>query len=146
MQPNERAMNEDLRLLEANRRFYQALSDLDLASMEEIWLHEPWVSCIHPGWPPIHGWPDVQESWHDIFANTVRQRVEPTEVSVRVFGEVGWVSCEEHVSIPTETGETIYVAVVNNVFVITDSGWKIILHHASPMPMETDESPPPQVH
>jgi ketosteroid isomerase-like protein len=140
-------MNEELRLLEANRLFYQALSDLDIEAMEAIWIHEPWVSCIHPGWPPLHGWPDVLESWQDIFANTIRQRVEPTEVSVRVFGEVGWVSCEEHITIPTETGETIYVAVVNNVFVLTDNGWKIILHHSSPLPVEMDEEPPPpQVH
>lgn len=139
-------MNEELQLLQANRLFYQALSDLDLEAMEEIWIHEPWVSCIHPGWPPLHGWPDVLESWQDIFATTVRHRIEPTEVSVRVFGEVGWVSCEEHISISTETGETVYVAVVNNVFVLTDTGWKIILHHSSPLPVEVDDTPPPQVH
>ncbi len=145
MQPNERVMNEDLQLLETNRLFYQALGDLDLDAMEEIWLHEPWVSCVHPGWPALHGWPEVLESWQDIFANTVRQQVEPSQVSVRVFGEFGRVSCEEHISVPTETGEAIYVAVVNNVFVKTDSGWKVVLHHSSPLPVETVE-PPPQVH
>ncbi len=35
-------------VLEANHRFYQALSELDTEAMEQIWLHEPWVRCVHP--------------------------------------------------------------------------------------------------
>ena len=30
-------------VLEANQRFYQSLSELDMEAMEQIWLHELWV-------------------------------------------------------------------------------------------------------
>ena len=49
-------MSEARRALrEANERFYRALEGLDLPAMEGLWLHEPWVRCVHPGWEAIGG-------------------------------------------------------------------------------------------
>ncbi len=85
-----RVVSSEEDVLEANRRFYQALSDLDLDAMASVWLEEPWVRCVHPGWPMLSGWDDVMESWKRIFDNTATRQVSPGNVSVRLFGEIAW--------------------------------------------------------
>ena len=131
---------------EANRRFYQALSKLDLKAMVAVWHHESQVSCVHPGGPPLSGWDRVRESWERIFDNTANQLVEPRNVEVRVFGELAWVSCLEQITANSGTGGKISLAVGNNLFLKTQGGWKMILHHGSTIPVEVETPPATQIH
>ena len=57
-------------VLEANHCFYQVLSELDTEAMEQIWLHEPWVRCVHRGRQMLCGWDNVIESWRQSFSHT----------------------------------------------------------------------------
>lgn len=139
-------MTDEEEVREVNRGFYLALSSLDMDAMDRIWLHEPWVCCVHPGWSGLRGWEEIRESWERIFSNTVSQTVEESWVSVRVVGEMAWVACQEQVSTPPEAGGMVSFAVSNNLFVKTTSGWKMILHHASPVPVELPTSPSAKVH
>ena len=41
-------------LLRANRAFYEAFNERDIAAMDELWAHHTPVACVHPGWPPLH--------------------------------------------------------------------------------------------
>jgi hypothetical protein len=34
----------------ANHAFYAAFGNLDIGEMDEIWAHQDYVTCIHPGW------------------------------------------------------------------------------------------------
>jgi len=86
-------MSEVEELRAVNERFYKALEELDLEQMQRLWLHEPWVRCIHPGWDVLVGWEHVRESLEQIFASTGWMRVTPTECNIHVFGEVGMVAC-----------------------------------------------------
>ena len=45
----------------ANQKFYDAFETLDIAKMDEIWAHQEYVTCIHPGWTIRSGWPAVRE-------------------------------------------------------------------------------------
>jgi ketosteroid isomerase-like protein len=139
-------MNEEEEVLKVNHRFYQALSDLDLEAMERIWLHEVWVSCIHPGWQMLRGWENVRESWRRIFTGTFSHRIDIGQISVQIHGEVAWVTCLERISTPTEDGGDYTFAACTNLFVSTLSGWKMILHHASSVPVEEPTPPGMQVH
>src|SRR5574337_634977 len=82
---------------DANRHFYEAFATLDLERMNEVWLHEDWVACVHPGWDLLLGWEEVRESWARIFSSTRRMQVEISSVWVRVEGDVAWVACTEQV-------------------------------------------------
>jgi len=130
---------------EANRRFYQAFAALSLEQMNEVWAHEDWVECIHPGWDLLLGWEEVRESWARIFANTQRMKIEITSVWVRVEGAVAWVACTEHVTSSFEQGFDQALVQATNIFVlrapIADASvgharpvWKMVAHHASPLP------------
>jgi ketosteroid isomerase-like protein len=133
-------------VLEANRRFYRALTDLDFPAMASCWLEEPWVQCVHPGWPMLRGWDDVMESWKRIFDNTASLQVSPDDVSVRLFGELAWVLCLEHIAAPSSAGSIVSFAQSTNLYLSTSSGWRMVLHHASVLPVEGPPEPTQMVH
>src|SRR5437879_13468085 len=82
---------------DANRHFYQAFAALDLERMDEVWLHEDWVECVHPGWDLLLGSAEVRGSWARICSSQQRMKVEISSVWGRVGGEVAWGGCPEHV-------------------------------------------------
>ena len=118
-------------LREANARFYEALSALDLDAMERLWLHAAHVRCVHPGWELLIGWAAVRASWEGIFENAERLAVEAGDVQVRVEGSLGWVGCVERIS----TREGVSFTAATNLFQRTDDGWRMVLHHASMIPV-----------
>src|SRR3712207_6729988 len=83
---------------DANARFYHAIETGSMEAMAGLWLHEEWVRCIHRGWSAIGGWPRVRESWETIFAEEQRMRISPSEVRVRIMGDLAWVNCVENVT------------------------------------------------
>ena len=56
-----------LSLRDANQRFYDAFGSLDMAQMDAVWEQSERALCVHPGWQPIVGWPDIRRSWQGIF-------------------------------------------------------------------------------
>ena len=129
-------------VLAVNRRFYAAFESLDLAEMEEIWAHEDWVQCVHPGWNLLVGWDEVRESLTRIFSNTERIQVAISSVWAHVQGEVAWVACTEHVTTSFAGGFDTAMVQATNLFVQRDGAWRMVAHHASPLPVAPE--PPVQ--
>ncbi|MFZ0637209.1 MAG: nuclear transport factor 2 family protein [Candidatus Acidiferrales bacterium] len=121
-------------LREANRRFYAAFESLDLAQIDEIWAHDDWVQCVHPGWELLVGWDEVRESWARIFSNTRRVKIALGPVLMRVEGEIGWVACTQQVMSAFAEGFEEALTQATNLFIRRDGEWRIVLHHASPLP------------
>ncbi len=135
MTASKSATEEELAAIRlANERFYRSVTDLDIEALTEIWSHDENVRCIHPGWEVIEGWEAVRQSWHIIFSHSDRLVIEPSEVRVRMEGEMAWVCCLE--SITSGPDEAITLARATNLFVRTSGGWRMILHHASQVPPE----------
>jgi len=141
--------NPEQAVLEANLRFYEAFQALDIEKMDEVWSHEDWVECVHPGWDLLLGWDEVRESWARIFAGTQRMKVDLSSVWVRVEGDVAWVACTEHVTSTFERGFDQALVQATNIFVRRPvpaeapsevggagpgSRWQMVAHHASPLP------------
>ena len=126
-------------LRRANEGFYRALEGLDLRGMEELWLHEDWVHCVHPGGEALAGWAAVRGSWQQIFENTRWLRVTPTGVRAVVLGEVGIVSCSENITATQDGDVGLGVAQATNVFARRAEGWRMVLHHASPAPVRVTQ-------
>jgi ketosteroid isomerase-like protein len=122
-----------------NARFYLALESLDLPAMEDVWLHERWVHCVHPGWEAMEGWDAIRKSYEEIFASTSWMRVTPTAVRVLVFGEFGIVFCAENITAQSDGDVGLAVAHATNLFRLTASGWKMIHHHASSAPVRVTQ-------
>lgn len=116
-------------VLVANQAFYDAHERRDLAAMGSLWEHSDRTVCIHPGWPILRTWPVIEESWRRIFAGPGRTQFILTNHAVAVDGDVAWVTLEENL---VDSGATGTVA-ATNLFVLTDAGWKLVVHHGSPV-------------
>jgi ketosteroid isomerase-like protein len=126
-------------LRDCNERFYRALETLDLEAMERVWLHEPYVRCIHPGWDVLVGWNAVRESWQRIFEDTPWIRVTATQVGIEIFGDVALVGCAENITTGNDGDVGVAVAQATNLFKKTPDGWRLFHHHASSAPVHVTQ-------
>jgi ketosteroid isomerase-like protein len=127
-------------VLAANRQFYAAFESLDLEEMENIWLHEDWIECVHPGWNLMLGWDEVHDSWARIFANTQRFKLALSSIWVHVESDVAWVACTEHVTSLFAGGFDEALVQALNLFVLRNGKWRMAAHHASPLPAPHEPS------
>jgi ketosteroid isomerase-like protein len=116
-------------VLTANQAFYDAHEARDLDAMAAVWDHGTHVVCIHPGWPILRGWPQVEASWRGIFAGPGRNQFIVTNEVVASIGDVAWVTLDENLVAQFATG----TVAATNTFVRTPTGWKLVLHHGSPV-------------
>jgi ketosteroid isomerase-like protein len=131
-------MAETAALLEANRAFYAALESRDPSEMEERWSHADDVTCTHPGWHRLDGWEDVSRSWEAIFANSRAWKVHPEEEHAFLSGDLGVVLCIEILQPVGGHGDPARMQ-ATNVYRREDGLWRIVHHHASPMPEVGDD-------
>jgi hypothetical protein len=121
-------------VLAVNQEFYRSLESLDLERMNEVWFQTDWVTCVHPGWPMLTGWNEVQGSWRKIFEGTETIRFELSNLAVRIENATAWVTCFENIIHLSTSGVAGAAAVATNIFILTPEGWRMVLHHASPIP------------
>ena len=126
-------------ILQANDSFYRALEHFELDTMAALWLPEPWVRCVHPGWEVLVGWESIRKSFEQIFESTAWIRVIPTVADARVFGEVAIVTCSENITAQNEDEVGVAVAQATNLFQRVEDRWRMIHHHASPAPVKVTQ-------
>src|SRR5579859_2949019 len=121
-------------VLALNAMFYRAFEVRDSDAMGEIWAHQPYVRCIHPGWEPLVGWDEVVGSWCQIFRGAESLRFELVDVSVRVGGSLAWVELTEVLEARHQGGRARSLVLATNIFERSPAGrWQMIHHHASPV-------------
>src|SRR5262249_27524350 len=108
----------------------------DIKAMEELWLHESWVRCVHPGSELIVGWNDIRQSWVEIFGNTRGMRLTISNLFIKIIGEVAWVECTENIATFFDQGFTSGQAQATNLFFKTPEKWLMVHHHASYLPSD----------
>lgn len=117
---------------EAEQAFYTAFANTDLEAMMAVWLDSDAVTCVHPVGPRISGRGAVRTGWADIFRNSGSLKFRLGEVSRTQDGLLAIHVLHEYISVPGENGERP-PAVATNIYQLTDQGWRMILHHASPV-------------
>ena len=118
---------------EAEVAFYEALEQGDLEGLMAVWATDEELVCIHPGGPRIEGFDAIRESWRQILAPGSRlqirlsdiQRFEGMLYALHVVCE--WVSDGAN---PRQSTPVF----CTNAYLLTDHGWRMVLHHASPAP------------
>ncbi|MFC5822991.1 nuclear transport factor 2 family protein [Nonomuraea insulae] len=128
-----------------NQEFYTAIESADLDKMTEIWAEDSTddqVSCVHPGWTLLTGRSEVLRSWALIMANTTYIQFVLTDVSTTVLGDVAVLTCVENILTAGEEGEASFAAgkvVASNVYIRTSLGWRLWMHHGSPVLQGDDD-------
>ena len=129
-------MDDQQRVLDANSLFYRAFTDHDLVAMAALWADDVPVSCIHPGWTPLHGRAEVMASWRAILEAGDAPEAYAESPKVFITGDHAYVICREVV------GGTFLVA--TNLFVRRGEKWRMVHHQAGPIatPFITGFAPP----
>ncbi|MEW5849264.1 MAG: nuclear transport factor 2 family protein [Myxococcota bacterium] len=122
-------------VLAANAAFYEAFAKQDLCAMDEVWAQDAPVACLHPGWRPLVGRPEVMTSWAVILNGGNAPPVRYAAATAHVMGGFAYVLCTEDLP----QGKLV----ATNVFILEGSAWKMVHHHASPMVTRPNPNPPP---
>lgn len=108
-------------VLEANRAFYAAFAAGDVAAMARLWADRVPVTCIHPGWPPLHGRSQVLASWRAILSRPPSSATAEDE-QVVIHDGTALVLCRAQIGNQS--------LATTNVFLRTGDGWRLV-HHQS---------------
>jgi ketosteroid isomerase-like protein len=135
-------------VLAAHARFYAAFEQADYDAMLELWADDDGVVCVHPGAEPIRGRAAVMRSWTALMATAPYLQFFLTDVHAVVVGDLASVTCTENVlSAAPDASLGVFAggsAAATNVFRRTPGGWRLWIHHASPVlsAPEPDQSEP----
>jgi len=117
---------------DAEAAFYEAIEKADLEAMMAVWADDD-ILCVHPGGARLVGVEQVRESWRQIFASgqTLRFRLR-NQQSVNGMTLVVH-SVYEQISVAGQAQER-NPAVATNIYLRTENGWRMVVHHASISP------------
>jgi len=130
---------------EVEAAFYEALERGNLDAMMTVWSEDEEVVCIHPGGARLAGYALVREAWRRIFEGGSRLKVQLLALSTvhgpffavhSVIEQIGIVG-EKHLSAPVAA---------TNVYVRGAMGWRMIVHHSSPVPPNSIGDAPVVLH
>jgi ketosteroid isomerase-like protein len=131
-------------VLAANAELYAAIEEGDFDRMAAIWIDGPSAEsaiCVHPGWLPVRGRSAVLRSWAVIMANTSYVQFFLTDVHAEMAGDTAVVTCGENILTAVDDDLGGGHAVSTNVFRRTPDGWRLWIHHASPVLRDEDLEP-----
>lgn len=118
---------------DAEAAFYDAFARADVNAMMSVWAEDEDIECVHPTGARLSGRRAVSESWQAIFSNfpgmefhiDARSRFDSAGMTIHVV--------HEHIRVGRahEFGPPV---IATNAYRLTESGWRMVLHHASPSP------------
>ena len=129
----QRLQTDEEEVLSVNRMFYAALHSLNLEQMAQVWAHEDWIRCVHPGWDLLVGWDEVKGSWGEIFSSTEQMMVSISRILIHVTGDVAWVSCLENVTSAYQNAFSSVLIEATNIFQRRQGRWLMVHHHTTPL-------------
>jgi ketosteroid isomerase-like protein len=138
-QDGNNRMTETEKVLLQNARFYEAVENGDLVTLEALWAAGNDVLCIHPGWDVLRGWQEIRASWENIFSSGEPIHFSLRNVEGRISGALGLVHLVEEISIGPNPALQVVRAITTNAFAFDGTSWRMVLHHASPVLANGDD-------
>lgn len=127
---------------DAEAAFYEAFMKHDLEAMMAVWADDDEIYCVHPRGPRIAGVVEVRESWRQIFASAQSVRFHLRGQHVLQAMMVSIHSVYEHIVTTTDPRGRGGV-LATNIYMRTERGWRMMVHHASPAPALEEAEPRP---
>lgn len=130
---------------DAEQAFYRAFERADLVEMMAVWAEEEDIVCVHPGGGRHSGVVEVRESWRQIFSQGPRLRFRLAGSRVFSGRMLAVHSVYEHVAVAGNPRPANPV-LSTNIYTLTERGWRMLVHHASPLaPEAAPGGTPPSV-
>ena len=130
---------------EVEAAFYVAFQKSDLEAMTLIWDDHD-AGCIHPFGERIEGKSAIRQSWQAIFAHDVQLRFTLSDPGVFSGDSQAIHLVRENIRVEESDGVKTMVVLATNAYRCADDGWRMILHHASPAPADSNAVPVGRMH
>ena len=130
---------------DAAMAFYEAFEAKDVEAMMATWAEDEEIVCVHPGGTRLVGYDAVRAGWEQLFAGDARLTFRLDQVVMIETVGLAMQSAVEHVSLGSD-GTPRGAAICTNVFLRTPSGWRMVMHHASPAPTLPSTEPKGALH
>ena len=133
---------------DAETAFYEAFEHADLEAMMAVWAEDEDVICVHPSGPRLVGHGPIRESWRQIFTNGPKLRFHLVGQQYLRGMLLSVHSVYENIVVTGETAPRSPI-IATNIYLLTEKGWRMLLHHACPAPATakaTGETPPAVLH
>ncbi len=131
-------MDEKSAVLAADDRFFAALNEMftgDLGPIKDLWSHADDVVYMGPTEVLLVGWPAVLADWEKQAAMNLGGHIGPTERHMTLGGGIAVVHHRAKGVNNDAEGKMVEVSLRGtNVFRKEDGAWKMIAHHADPLP------------
>lgn len=115
----------------AEEAFYRAMQKGDLELMMSVWAEDDNISCVHPGSHRLDGRTAVRTSFEQIFKGPSTMEFRLSDVSHYYDQNLAVHVLHEHIRLGKDSHFQPPV-IATNVYRLTDSGWRMVMHHASP--------------
>jgi ketosteroid isomerase-like protein len=99
--------------------------------MMAVWDEDDNISCVHPGGQRLEGRAAVRQSWEQIFAHSSGMEIHLSDESRYDDQNLTVHVVHEHIRLGKESQHQPPV-IATNVYRLTDNGWRMVMHHASP--------------
>lgn len=130
---------------EAETAFYEALERGDLDAMMTVWSEDEDIVCVHPGGTRLTGYATVREAWRRLFEGGTRLKVQLLALSAMHGPFTAVHSVIEQVAVVGQKHLAAPV-VATNVYLRGALGWRMVVHHASPVPPDSIGDAPQILH
>jgi hypothetical protein len=100
--------------------------------MMSLWAPSNEILCVHPGSSALMGYQLIQQSWAYIFAGGPIQ-IEAIPLHRHPDDRLAWHGIEERLT--QVQGGQITTLFTSHLYVRTEAGWRLHLHHASATPL-----------
>lgn len=118
---------------EAEHAFYDALTHQDLARVMQVWADDEEIICIAPNGARIIGQTAILQAMRERFRRgTLAIRPVRCAATFNMMSAVHVLV--EQTTERSSNGLTIATHHVTHVFHKGPTGWRMVLHHASPAP------------
>jgi ketosteroid isomerase-like protein len=118
---------------QAEGSFYRAFERADLSAMMAVWAEDEEVVCVHPGGERLVGFDAVRGSWRQLFSHGPRLRFQLGDLRVHTVRPMSIHNLYESITVNGEAGPA-HLTLTTNVYLLTPQGWRMLVHHASPLP------------
>jgi len=125
---------------QAQAAFYQAFEQADALAMMQVWAEDEDVICVHPGAERLVGTAAVRESWRQMFEAGPRLHFELAQVHTLAGRTTAVYNLCERIRMDGDL--RVHAMLATNVFLLTPGGWRMVMHHASPLPRGSEGSDP----
>ncbi len=117
---------------DAEAAFYSAFEAADTDAMMAVWAKDESddLVCIHPHGPRLVGYAQIRASWEQILTHSPPMHLKLSGRHVVATDSLAIHCVHEHIRVGDEDGAQ-FTVMATNVYRRTQSGWRMILHHAS---------------